>query len=278
MESGLLVGAGDRQTSGSAAIRAAGQVHRLLIVSCRPVSPKRSASWGFSCWLLGSVHLGAWLRTAERVRRQSASGSSAGGDRGCRRSPPNRPRAPNARSASTMVSRTGSTKGHSCILAASAPGSLQQWLHNTTTEPDVVSCATRLRFAFYGRVSTPDRQESATSYRWQRHSAERTIAGTGTIVREYFDPGFSRSLDWHARPQARTLLRAVTRPDRDFGAIIIGEFDRASAAGSCYGWPRSSSGTTSRCGCRNSSAPTITATRCIGRSSCCWGTVLARRS
>jgi DNA invertase Pin-like site-specific DNA recombinase len=120
-------------------------------------------------------------------------------------------------------------KGHNSIVAASLPGSLQQWLHTTSAdaESDAVSCSTRLRFAFYGRVSTSDRQESITSYRWQRHSAERSIAGTGTIVREFFDPGFSRTLDWHARPQARALLQAVTRPDRDFDAIVVGEFDRA---------------------------------------------------
>ncbi|GAB3809445.1 hypothetical protein [Micromonospora zhanjiangensis] len=44
---------------------------------------------------------------------------------------------------------------------------------------------------------------------------------------EYFDIGCSRRLPWHARPQAATLLTAISAPGRLFDAVIIGEYERA---------------------------------------------------
>ena len=49
----------------------------------------------------------------------------------------------------------------------------------------------------------------------------------GEIVAEYFDIGQSRSLPWKRRPEARRLLEALTRPDRGFDAVVIGEPQRA---------------------------------------------------
>jgi hypothetical protein len=46
-------------------------------------------------------------------------------------------------------------------------------------------------------------------------------------VAEYFDAGYSRSRPWHHRPQAAQLLRAASRPDHGFEAVVIGEYERA---------------------------------------------------
>ena len=86
-----------------------------------------------------------------------------------------------------------------------------------------------LRFAFYGRISTADFQDRASSRQWQRDSATELITGRGTITAEYFDVGCSRSLRWAHRPQAANLLNAVANPDRGFDAIVIGEYERAFA-------------------------------------------------
>lgn len=84
-----------------------------------------------------------------------------------------------------------------------------------------------LRFAFYGRTSTEDYQDAASSRCWQREAAENVIAGRGVIVAEYFDTGYSRRLPWAARPGAAALLAAVRDPERGFDAIVLGEFERA---------------------------------------------------
>lgn len=57
------------------------------------------------------------------------------------------------------------------------------------------------------------------------------IAGRGRIVVEFFDAGASRSLAWARRPQAAALLAAAQDPDRGFGAVVVGEFERAFAGG-----------------------------------------------
>jgi site-specific DNA recombinase len=57
-----------------------------------------------------------------------------------------------------------------------------------------------LRFAFYGRISTVDFQDRASSWRWQRHCADELIAGHGRIVVGYFDEGVSRRVAWPDRP------------------------------------------------------------------------------
>lgn len=84
-----------------------------------------------------------------------------------------------------------------------------------------------LRFAFYGRYSTEDRQNPATSYAWQHDQAEATITGEGRITQEYFDRGQSRQLAWHLRPGAARLIEAIKDPNRGFDAIVIGAFERA---------------------------------------------------
>lgn len=83
-------------------------------------------------------------------------------------------------------------------------------------------------FAFYGRVSTEDRQDPTSSRAWQLNRANDLIASTdGEIVAEYFDIGQSRSLPWQRRPEASRLLAALSDPQRGFDAVVIGEPHRA---------------------------------------------------
>lgn len=84
-----------------------------------------------------------------------------------------------------------------------------------------------LRFAFYGRVSTADFQEPESSRRWQRDVAEELIAGHGRVVAEFFDVDRSRRLPWRERPQAAALLELFADPDREFDAVVVGEYERA---------------------------------------------------
>src|SRR5438034_10224179 len=65
-----------------------------------------------------------------------------------------------------------------------------------------------LRFAFYGRVSTEDRQDPATSRARQLQQAMMLIAGRGVIAAEFFDTRESRALPW-ARPAGRRPGRAA---------------------------------------------------------------------
>lgn len=83
-------------------------------------------------------------------------------------------------------------------------------------------------FAFYGRVSTEDRQDPTSSRAWQLNRANDLIAPTGgEIVVEYFDIGQSRSLPWQRRPEASRLLTALADRTRGFDAVVIGEPHRA---------------------------------------------------
>jgi site-specific DNA recombinase len=66
-----------------------------------------------------------------------------------------------------------------------------------------------LRFAFYGRTSTEDYQDQASSRYWQRDVAENVVTSQGEIVVEFFDSGYSRRLPWVERPEAAALLDAV---------------------------------------------------------------------
>lgn len=84
-----------------------------------------------------------------------------------------------------------------------------------------------LSFAFYGRCSTEDMQDPRLSRDWQLRLAERTIAGQGSVVTEFFDIGLSRSLPWQRRPQASRLLQEMANPERAFDAVVIGEPQRA---------------------------------------------------
>src|SRR3974377_1424127 len=49
-----------------------------------------------------------------------------------------------------------------------------------------------LRFAFYGRVSTEDWQDPATSRARQREQAVALVAGHGRVVGAVFGPGWRR--------------------------------------------------------------------------------------
>ena len=85
----------------------------------------------------------------------------------------------------------------------------------------------RLRFAFYGRVSTEDWQEPVTSRARQLQQAVMLVAGQGVIVAEFFDTGESRTLPWVRRPQAAALVARLADPDRGWDASLIGEYERA---------------------------------------------------
>ncbi|MGO8873381.1 MAG: recombinase family protein [Acidimicrobiales bacterium] len=88
-----------------------------------------------------------------------------------------------------------------------------------------------IRFAFYGRVSTEDQQDPTSSKQWQMSRATAIFPKDGAIVAEYFDIGQSRSLPWKRRPESLELLEALKRPDRGFGAVVIGEPARAFYGG-----------------------------------------------
>ncbi|MDP9333981.1 MAG: recombinase family protein [Actinomycetota bacterium] len=84
------------------------------------------------------------------------------------------------------------------------------------------------RFAFYGRVSTEDQQDPASSRNWQLARSRQVIEQvSGEIVAEYFDIGQSRSLPWKRRPEASRLLEAFSERDRGFEGVVIGEPQRA---------------------------------------------------
>ncbi len=84
------------------------------------------------------------------------------------------------------------------------------------------------RFAFYGRVSTEDQQDPASSKAWQLARATSIIEPAGgVVVAQFFDIGQSRSLPWKRRPESASLLEALKRPDRGFEAVVIGEPARA---------------------------------------------------
>jgi hypothetical protein len=86
--------------------------------NCRLVSPMRSASWGSRAGSSGLCTLapGSVLRSAYAGSLPLTARPAVTADAGDRRPID---RAPNDRSPSTMVSRTGSTKGHNCIVASS---------------------------------------------------------------------------------------------------------------------------------------------------------------
>ena len=85
----------------------------------------------------------------------------------------------------------------------------------------------RLRFVFYGRVSTEDWQDPVTSRARQREQAEALVRGHGVIVAELFDVGESRTVAWARRPLAAALVAQLADPDRGWDAIVIGEYERA---------------------------------------------------
>jgi site-specific DNA recombinase len=84
-----------------------------------------------------------------------------------------------------------------------------------------------LRFVFYGRVSTEDWQDPATSRARQREQAEALVRGHGVIVAEFFDTGESRTVAWGRRPEAAALVALLADPGRGWDAIVVGEYERA---------------------------------------------------
>jgi site-specific DNA recombinase len=110
------------------------------------------------------------------------------------------------------------------------------WLHSASTERRTRGrrrplATGGLRFAFCGRISTAEYQDPVSSRAWQVEAAQRVVAGRGRIVVGFFDPGASRSLPWHKRPEAAALLAAAAEPDRGFDAVVVAEFERAFAGG-----------------------------------------------
>jgi site-specific DNA recombinase len=86
--------------------------------------------------------------------------------------------------------------------AGEAPGGdvLAAWAERTGRRQVAEPTRGRLRFAFYGRVSTEDHQDPVTSLARQRDQARALVAGRGQIVAEFFDVGYSRALAWVRRP------------------------------------------------------------------------------
>ena len=118
------------------------------------------------------------------------------------------------------------------MTVAAASGGLAGW-----AERSVLRRAGRLtaagpvpgrrRFAFYGRVSTEDRQDPVTSRARQREQAGALVRGHGQIVAEFFDVGQTRKLAWACRPQSAALVAQLADPDRGWDAIVTGEYERA---------------------------------------------------
>jgi site-specific DNA recombinase len=111
--------------------------------------------------------------------------------------------------------------------ASAGTGGLLAWAERTGRRPAAVPGRGGLRFVFYGRVSTEDWQDPVTSRARQRDQAGALVAGHGRIVAEFFDIGQSRVLAWARRPQAAALVAELADPDRDWDAIVIGEYERA---------------------------------------------------
>ena len=84
-----------------------------------------------------------------------------------------------------------------------------------------------MRFAFYGRVSTEDWQDPVTSLARQLAQAEALVCSHGRIVARFSDVGESRSVAWGRRPQAAEVIAALADPDREWDALVVGEYERA---------------------------------------------------
>jgi DNA invertase Pin-like site-specific DNA recombinase len=85
----------------------------------------------------------------------------------------------------------------------------------------------RLRFVFYGRVSTEDWQDPVMSRARQLEQAGALVRGHGVIVAEFFDVGESRTVAWARRPQYAALVAQLADPGRGWDAIVVGEYERA---------------------------------------------------
>jgi hypothetical protein len=121
--------------------------------------------------------------------------------------------------APTGVIAAGGHRAGGDVLAA--------WAEGLADRRDWIRGRGCVRFAFYGRVSNEDWQDPVTSRARQLAQAVMLIAGRGTIVAEFFDTGYSRTLPWARRPQAAALAVALADPDRGWDAIVVGEYERA---------------------------------------------------
>ncbi|MDQ2874647.1 MAG: recombinase family protein [Actinomycetota bacterium] len=108
-----------------------------------------------------------------------------------------------------------------------ATGALTEWAERSGLCRDAGLAQARLRFAFYGRVSTEDWQDPVMSRVRQREQAGALVRGHGVIVAEFFDVGLTRKLAWACRPQSAALVAQLANPDRGWDAIVIGEYERA---------------------------------------------------
>ncbi len=104
---------------------------------------------------------------------------------------------------------------------------LEEWAARSSSRRIARAPCRRLRFAFYGRVSTEDWQDPASSWDRQREQAGALVRGHGAIVAEFFDIGESRSVAWARRPQAAALVARLADPGRGWDAVVIGEYERA---------------------------------------------------
>ncbi|HEY2696050.1 MAG TPA: recombinase family protein [Pseudonocardiaceae bacterium] len=81
--------------------------------------------------------------------------------------------------------------------------------------------------AVYGRCSTEDNQDPATSRGWQVGNARKFVEPLGgRLVAEYFDIGQSRSVPWDRRDQGSRLLAALKDRNRGWDAVVVGEGTR----------------------------------------------------
>jgi site-specific DNA recombinase len=131
---------------------------------------------------------------------------------------------------------------------------LEEWAGRLAWRRGGSSPRGRLRFAFYGRVSTEDWQDPGSSLARQREQAGALVRGHGTIVAEFLDIGESRTVVWARRPQAAALVAQLADPHRGWDGVVTGEYERAFYGGQYALMARCSSIMVYSCGCRRPTA------------------------
>jgi Resolvase, N terminal domain len=126
--------------------------------------------------------------------------------------------------AAIVTTAPEASRGHA---RAARAGGLAAWAEASGRPQGKRNAGGRLRFAFYGRVSTEDWQDPVTSRARQREQAEALVRGHGRVVADFFDEGESRSVAWGRRPRAAALAAQLADPDRGWDAIVVGEYERA---------------------------------------------------
>ncbi|SHN39439.1 recombinase family protein [Cryptosporangium aurantiacum] len=104
---------------------------------------------------------------------------------------------------------------------------LGAWLQHNPTRSRPTAPSGGSRSAFYARMSTREFQDPESSTGWQRQVATDLITGHGRIAAEFIDVGCSRRRSWTSRPEAAALLESPANPDRQFDAVVVGEYERA---------------------------------------------------